>query len=104
MNIFRRKEKLAEAEKQFIEENRAAVFEEMAKSINIMNELMQQIIQTPDNEEGEIAAKKIQFQLFHSLGALTILFNQYYILMLGQVPQEEERKIGFDALAGIKET
>lgn len=83
---------------QFLDDNRTAVVQEIANCLNIMNGLMNNIIQTDDTEEGEVAQKKILFQMFHTLGALTILFNQFTYFETGEVPKKDEVKIGFEAL------
>lgn len=84
---------------EFLEDNKTAVLQEMAFSINNMNELMIGIIDTEDSEKGEIAKNKILFQLFHALGALTSLYNQLSYLETGLIPKEQEqRPIGFRGL------
>lgn len=84
---------------QFLKENRTAVVQEMAKCLNMMNAMMGNIIETDDTKEGEIAQKKILFQMFHTLGALTVLYNQFIYFETGEIPEKDgPRPIGFEAL------
>ena len=86
-------------DKDFIEANENAVFEEMGKAISGMNEILIQMINTPDDKSGELSMKKLLFSIFHSLGSLTALYNEYYILKTGNIPSEGgEPKIGFNAI------
>jgi hypothetical protein len=88
---------------QFLDDNRTAVVQEMAKCLNMMNAMMGSIIETDDNEEGEIAKNKILFQMFHTLGAMTVLYNQFIYFETGEIPESDSpRPIGFEALLDPK--
>ncbi len=81
---------------QFLTDNRTAVIQEMAKCLNIMNGAMGAMVETDDDESGEKAKEKILYQLFHTIGAMTILFNQFSYLENGEIPEENESNpIGF---------
>ena len=80
----------------FIEQNKNAVIEEMGQSVNNLNQILNSIVETPDDDSGELAVKKLLMLLGHQVGAVTMLFNEFYILYTGIIPSEqEERKIGF---------
>ncbi len=89
---------------EFLDDNKTAVIQEMAKCLNLMNAAMGAIVETNDDETGERAKDKILFQLFHTIGAMTILFNQFSYLETGTVPIESETKpIGFAKILDAKE-
>jgi hypothetical protein len=83
---------------KFLDDNKTAVMQEMAKCITLMNNIMGAIVETEDNESGEISKNKMLFQMFHSLGALTILYNQFTYLETGEIPEDDEKLIGFQAI------
>lgn len=83
----------------FIEENKNAVIEEMGSSINMMNQVINSIVETPNDESGEYAIKKLMMVLSHQIGSLTMLYNEFYILHTGIIPSDqEEQRIGFTAM------
>lgn len=90
---------MVENTQKFLSDNKLAVMQETAKCISLMNNIMGAIIETSDDEAGEISKNKMMYQLFHTLGALTILYNQFTYLETGIIPEEDDEKpIGFQAI------
>lgn len=88
--------------KQFIEDNKQVLIEEMAENINKMNEILGAVLSAPiDSELDGSLMRTYMMAMGMQVGSLATLFNQYYVLLKGVV-QREERPTGFASL--IKHT
>jgi hypothetical protein len=90
------------AQSEFIEENKNALLEEMAGSLNDINDILGNVVQSPiDPENDGSVMRTYMIALAHHIGSLTVLFNEYYVLKTG-VLSKEKSQVGFGRLLADK--
>jgi len=95
---------LATLDETFIEKNEMALIEEMADSMNTVNELISSAASlTPlDDPNHELTMmKNYLISIAQNMGNLTSCFNQYIVFKTGVLPQSSP--MGFKALIDKEE-
>jgi len=95
---------LATLDETFIEKNEMALIEEMADSMNTVNELISSAasltpLEDPNHELTMM--KNYLISIAQNMGNLTSCFNQYIVFKTGVLPQP--RPMGFKALIDKEE-
>lgn len=81
----------------FIEQNKEVLLQEMADKINSLAEILGSVLENPIEPESDGSVMRTYWIAAGTqIGSLTTLFNQYYVLLKGAIP--EERRVGFGAL------
>lgn len=84
--------------KQFIEDNKQVLIEEMAEKINKMNEILAAVLSSPiDSDLDGSLMRTYMLAMGMQIGSMSTLFNQYYVLLKGVI-QRDDRPTGFASL------
>lgn len=81
-------------EDDFVEKNKEALVEEMQVSIHQFNSLVQAIVSTGGAERLSISS--LIPGITHQIGFLSAVFNQYVILLRGNIGKITKKSIGFN--------
>lgn len=83
--------------KKFIEDNKDVLIQEMAEKIEAMNTIIGGVVEQPITEVDGSVMRTYLIAIGMQVGALTTLFNEYYVLLKGIVPKGD-RPTGFASL------
>lgn len=86
--------------KDFIEDNKTALIEEISTTISSLSEIIKDVSQQEPQEPSIDNAylRNYFMAVSQNIGYLVALYNQYYILLTGNIEKDVKRPIGFSAL------
>lgn len=75
---------------KFIKDNKDALIQEMATAITNLNNIIAETIDAPITPESDgLVMRTYMVAIGMQVGSLTSLFNQYYIMLQGNVVKEK---------------